>query len=226
VTRSPTRPGTPAAARPGKHRLPPPKVVPPPCLRGFENINRFWDGNVRAWTAQILPGEFYVTTRPNEIITTVLGSCVAACIRDPIMSVGGMNHFMLPEAPSGHPDGASARYGGYAIERLINEILKHGGRRNELELKIFGGGRIIEGLSDIGESNISFVRNYADAEGIAIVAEDVGARFARRVRYHAHSGHVAVKRLPMLEAREVVSKEQQLRQRLAQQAKGGDVELF
>ena len=181
---------------------------------------------MRAWTAQILPGEFYVTTTPNEIVTTVLGSCVAACIRDPIMSVGGMNHFMLPEAPSGQTDGASARYGGYAIERLINEVLKHGGRRDELELKIFGGGRILEGLSDIGESNIAFVRAYALAEGIPIVAEDVGLRFARRVRYHAHSGHVAVKRLPIRDAGDVVSKEQQLRERLAQQADAGGVEIF
>src|SRR5882757_6843108 len=176
-------------------------------LPGFDAIHRFWDGNTRAWTAQILPGEFYVTRTPNEIITTVLGSCVAACIRDPVMGVGGMNHFMLPEAPGRDLDGLSTRYGGYAIERLINEVLKHGGRRDELELKIFGGGRIIAGLSDIGAANIAFVRHYAATEAIPIVAEDVGHRFARRLRYHAHSGHAVVKRLPMLEAREVVSKE-------------------
>src|SRR5882724_12425061 len=110
-----------SAARPGTGRgahqsgpLPAPKVAPR-SLPGFDAIHRFWDGNTRAWTAQILPGEFYVTRTPNEIITTVLGSCVAACIRDPVMGVGGMNHFMLPEAPGRDLDGSSTRYGGYAI---------------------------------------------------------------------------------------------------------------
>ena len=202
-----------------------PKTMPR-SLRGFEAIHRFWDGNTRAWTAQILPGEFYVTRTPNEIITTVLGSCVAACIRDPVMGVGGMNHFMLPEAPARDLGGASARYGGYAIERLINEVLKHGGRRDELELKVFGGGRIIEGLSDIGAANIAFVRNYAIAEGIPIAAEDVGERFARRLRYHACSGYAAVKRLPMVETREVARNETQHRAALVRHTDSDDVEIF
>jgi chemotaxis protein CheD len=220
-------------ARPhGRHGEPPRPAIAVPArpraLAGFGAINRFWDGNARAWTAQILPGEFYVTLTPNEIITTVLGSCVAACIRDPIRGIGGMNHFMLPEAPgrAEDRDGASARYGGYAIERLINEILKHGGHRDELELKIFGGGRMIHGLSDIGAANIAFVREYAAVEGIAIVAEDVGHGFARRVRYHAHSGHAAVKRLPVLQAREVLSVEEKLRERLARGTDADDVEIF
>lgn len=148
----------------------------PPTLIGFEAINRYWDQSKQMIVAKILPGEYYVT-QSSELITTVLGSCVSACIRDKFAGVGGMNHFLLPlnkgeswSSESGVIDLAS-RYGIYAMEHMINDILKHGGSRENLEVKIFGGGRIIAHMTDVGDSNIRFVKNYLQVENLKLVAE-------------------------------------------------------
>ncbi len=160
-------------------------------------MSRFWEARLGAWNVQILPGELYVTDA-DEVITTVLGSCVAACVRDPKHGVGGMNHFMLPVPPRADADtGVSARYGLYALESLVNEIMRRGGHRSSLEVKVFGGGRVLEGVSDIGRHNVAFVRSFFRDEHIAIVAEDVGDRFARRVRYWPMSGRVQLLQMPM-----------------------------
>src|SRR5690606_35591093 len=131
-----------------------------PALPGFEHISRYWDDQHGCVSAKILPGEFYVT-RHDELLVTVLGSCVTACIRDRETGVGGMNHFMLAE---GGDDlvGPSARYGVYAMEILINHLLKNGARRQNLEAKVFGGGRVLSSLAGamIGERNADFVIKY------------------------------------------------------------------
>ena len=144
----------------------------PPALAGFGHINRYWDKTMNVYAAKILPGEYYVSLH-GEMVVTVLGSCVAACIRDKVKGIGGMNHFMLPQdSEHSHKWGNNAhaletRYGNWAMEALINEILKRGGKRGYLEVKLFGGGQVLENHTDIGAKNIEFVRNFLDEEGIA-----------------------------------------------------------
>lgn len=203
------------------HRPPPNS---PAVFRGFEGIHRFWDASSQSWVANILAGELYVTEN-DELISTVLGSCVAACIRDPFTRVGGMNHFMLPSDPSGNNE-TSMRFGFWALERLINEVLKRGGRRERLEVKIFGGGRMMPGVRDVGKNNVDFVRNYLAAERIGVVAEDVGDTFARKLRYHPFSGKALVKHLEMQENAKVIARERELEANLQQEMGTSDIELF
>ena len=132
------------------HELPPP-------LPGFDHVTRYWDPHQSSPAAKIFPGEFYVTLH-DEWIVTVLGSCVSACIRDAAVGIGGMNHFMLPgdgtpESRAARPASEAARYGTHAMEKLINELLGRGARRERLETKVFGGGRVLPGLTDIGRRN-------------------------------------------------------------------------
>ncbi|HET9934419.1 MAG TPA: chemoreceptor glutamine deamidase CheD [Polyangiaceae bacterium] len=197
----------------------------PPQLPGFVGVHRFWDSADGHWVAQVLPGEFYVT-RSAEVIATTLGSCVSTCIRDPVIGIGGLNHFMLPEDPRNDAGGGAMRYGFFAVERLINVLIKHGARRENLEIKIFGGGKVIPGMSDVGRANIEFVRGYFETELLDIVAEDVGGNYARRVRYYPETGRAMVKRLPTGEANEVVRGERALKERLSMQPAAGEVELF
>ena len=133
----------------------------PPVRPGFDHIARFWDNANGCCAARLLPGEYYVT-RNDEMITTVLGSCVSACVRDPVSGIGGMNHFMLPASTSGDSSwnqlGLETRFGVAAMEQTVNELLKLGARRELLEFKLFGGGKIIEAmdLNDIGGSVTGF----------------------------------------------------------------------
>lgn len=187
-------------------------------------MHHHWDATAKAWMVHLLPGEYYVTST-DEFVTTVLGSCVSTCIHDPLMNVGGMNHFMLPEDPTGDKGGNALRYGGFAVERLINDLLKRGASRTRLACKIFGGGQVITGTSDIGKSNVDFVREYLADEGLPILAEDVGGQVARRVRYHARTGRALVKQLPMQEST-VREREQAFRAQLRTGPKAGGVELF
>src|ERR1700681_2029808 len=152
----------------------------PLMLPAFAHMQRFWDPQLNSWTVKILPGEYYVT-RGEEAISTVLGSCISACVRDPVKNVGGMNHFMLPEDVSTGPNnwldpavGLATRYGSYAMESLINDLLKLGATRERLEIKVFGGGRILAGMTDVGERNIDFIKSYIKLEGLHIAAEDMG----------------------------------------------------
>jgi chemotaxis protein CheD len=136
----------------------------------------------------VIQGEYKVVNDPNVVLSTVLGSCVAACIRDPDAGVGGMNHFLLPgELNSGTSDDAE-RYGVHLMELLVNGLLKRGAQRQRLEAKLFGGARVVAGLSDIGAKNAAFARSYLRNEGIKLVAEDLGGVNGRRVEYYPVSG--------------------------------------
>jgi chemotaxis protein CheD len=196
----------------------------PRALRGFDKIHRYWDRGEGRWIAQVLPGDYYVT-KHDEIISTVLGSCVSTCVRDEHAGIAGLNHFMLPKGQGVGPNDV-LRYGSYAIERLINELIKYGARRERLEIKVFGGGKVIAGVGDIGRQNINFVHEYLATEELTIAAEDVGGVWARRVRYFAESGRVMIQRLQTQEASEVVNNERELERRLSVAPPRGEVDLF
>jgi chemotaxis protein CheD len=211
--------------------LRPPRPAAPPMVAGFEQLQRFWEPDTQRWTVKILPGEYYVT-RNDEAITTVLGSCISACIRDPVLRIGGMNHFMLPEDNSGRdsmlnaPVVLSTRYGSYAMESLINDLLKLGGQRPRLEIKIFGGGRVLAAMTDIGARNIDFVRDYLDMEQLHIAADDVGGEHPRKVVYFPADGKVRVRKLRQIENRSISDREKHYLDSLRAKDAGGDIELF
>jgi len=142
-------------------------------------------------TQHINQGEYAVGKDPELMITTLLGSCVAACLYDPVAKVGGMNHILLPEDTGGAASGAS--FGVNAMELLINAVVKQGGDRRRLEAKVFGGGRMVKGLSNIGERNVAFVKKFLGAEGINCVSESTGGDAGRRVQFWPHSGKVRQK---------------------------------
>lgn len=205
--------------------------IRPPCFAQFKHINRYWDKERSVHAAKILPGEYYVTSQ-EETIVTVLGSCVSACVRDRISGTGGMNHFMLPQDTGcDFPNGQSpllrlsTRYGSYAMESLINAIINHGGQRKNLEFKVFGGGRIIKGMSDVGRSNVYFVHKYLHTEGFDIVSEDVGGNYPRKIVYFPRTGRVLMKKLRSLHNDTVFDREANYRDTLKGPIEG-EVELF
>lgn len=204
----------------------------PAALPGFDHVNRYWDRVNDISAAKILPGEYYVTTN-NEAITTVLGSCISACIRDRFFGVGGMNHFMLPISEGGtwaggevDPTSMATRYGNFAMEHMINEILKQGGHKKNLEVKVFGGGQILQSMTDVGRGNIEFVHTYLSTEGIEIVSEDVGDIYPRKIIYYPATGRVRLKKLKDLHNNTVVQREQAYRKDIVQEPVAGEVELF
>lgn len=204
----------------------------PRSLPGFEHINRYWDKRMNLAAAKIMPGEFYVSLH-GEMIVTVLGSCVSACIRDRVHGIGGMNHFMLPmqgvhSSPKwGSSDISSAsRYGNWAMEFLINEILKAGGERRNLEVKIFGGGNVLSNMTNIGQRNIDFVKKYLWSEALDIVAEDVGDMFPRKVLYFPDTGAVKVRKMRQMRNDTVLQREKAYIEDINKKPKSGEVELF
>jgi len=203
---------------------------PPLVLPGFEHVRRSWNNTYEAYAARLLPGEYYVTISDEGVYTT-LGSCISACIRDRVSGVGGMNHFMLPA--SADVDGwkstslsAATRYGNFAMEHLINAILKNGGQRQNLEVKLFGGGRILQNMTDVGMRNINFARDYIQTEGLKVVAEDVGDIYPRMVVYFPATGKVRVKRLRSLHNNTIVEEEIRYISTVESKPVGGDIELF
>lgn len=185
-----------------------------------------WEQKVDAWVYPVLPGDHLTISESGAAVSTLLGSCVAACIRDKRSGQGGLNHFLLPAASS--QDGQSARYGVYAMEVLINEILSAGARRQDLEAKVFGGGEVIASAAavSVGSKNAAFVREYLGGEGIPILASDLGGSMARRVYYFPDTGKVKVQYLNPLDATGTVEREARLARSLVQKPQTGTVELF
>ncbi|WP_042880777.1 chemoreceptor glutamine deamidase CheD [Cupriavidus necator] len=183
----------------------------------------YFDREFGRQAVKLLPNEYYVT-REDMVLTTVLGSCVAACIRDETAGVGGMNHFMLPDDDFGGGGGgggggsggadrmlsASMRYGSYALEVLINELLKMGARRERLEAKVFGGGAVLANMTtlNIGDRNADFVLRYLKAEEIRVAAQDLRGPHARRVSYFPTGGLALVRRLTRQDDQVSVAREE------------------
>ncbi|TDF35718.1 chemoreceptor glutamine deamidase CheD [Alteromonadaceae bacterium M269] len=204
----------------------------PPCLRGFEHVNRYLDRQNKKIVAKILPGEFYVS-RSEELIATTLGSCVSACIWDEYSSIGGMNHFMLPltdkeshEVTWGNDQSDATRFGNYAMEHLINEILANGGLRKNLRAKVFGGGKIMENMSDVGHKNCQFVIDYLATENVPIIAHDLGSTYPRKIMFDPISGKAHMKRLQSMHNNTLVDREASYQKSIANKPVEGDIELF
>jgi chemotaxis protein CheD len=188
--------------------------------------NRYFDRVLGVQAVKVLPGEYFVTTS-DMVLVTVLGSCVSACIRDRDKGIGGMNHFMLPEG-GGDQLAGSARYGGFAMEVLVNHLLKMGARRNNLEAKVFGGAAVMASLSQsqVGERNAQFVLEYLKTEGIPIVARDLLDVYPRKLYFFPYSGRVLMKKLVHVSNDTLAKREIEYARRLKGKPIGGDVELF
>ena len=139
-------------------------------------------------TIVVVQGDHAVSRDPETVFSTVLGSCVAVCLHDPVATAGGMNHFLLPGEPANRQGRDIERYGVYLMEVLINDLMKIGARRERMQAKVFGGGNILRGLGNIGSANAEFARNFLRHEGIRVVAEDLGGERARRVQFWPASG--------------------------------------
>ncbi|NVJ97623.1 MAG: chemoreceptor glutamine deamidase CheD [Alphaproteobacteria bacterium] len=192
---------------------------------------RYYDSRYGAHILKVLPGQYRMASEEDEMLVTVLGSCVAACIRDPRTGYGGMNHFMLPAGSDPSSWGgleAAFRYGNYAMEVLINELMKAGCRKEDMEIKLFGGANVSNILSDVGERNIKFVRQYLGNEGLRPVAEDLGGDKPRRIHYCPFTGKVQRLLLRRVDDSNVIGNEESRYQKDIIQPKpsAGDVELF
>jgi chemotaxis protein CheD len=199
---------------------------------GYEEVlapNHYFDRNFNTDAAKILPGEYYVTGR-DMVLVTVLGSCVAACIRDRVTGIGGMNHFMLPDSGQDQdsPLSTSARYGNYAMEVLLNQLFKLGAKRNNLEAKLFGGGNVLRGftVANVGERNSAFALDYLATEKIKVVAQDLLDIYPRKVYFFPQTGKVLVKRLKSAHNDTIVEREKEYSSRLKHAKVEGEVELF
>ncbi len=204
----------------------------PETLPGFEKINRFRDRKNNGCIAKILPGEYYVT-KQDESIATVLGSCVSVCIRDVRYGIGGMNHFMLPDKKDGSGGrmnfksaDKATRYGIYAMEHMINDIIKYGGKRNNFEIKMCGAGRIIQSMTDVGLKNIEFIKTFLQTEGYDVVSEDLGDIYPRKVRYSPKTGKLMIKKLRTMHNQTIVDREMQFKNHLDKDLIAGEVEMF
>ncbi|WP_026618233.1 chemotaxis protein CheD [Ensifer sp. WSM1721] len=155
----------------------------------------------------VIQGEFKVVNDPDIVLSTILGSCVAACMRDPVAGVGGMNHFLLPGSAAS-PGGDATRYGVHLMELLINGLLKQGARRDRLEAKIFGGARTIARFSNVGEQNAAFARQFLMDEGIRIVGESTGGEHGRKLEYWPSSGRARQYALTGVEAQRAIQMDQ------------------
>ena len=189
----------------------------------------FYDPVTASWTIKVLPGRFYITPRSDEVIVTVLGSCVSACIRDVETGIGGMNHFMLASDAAGNwgNDQQSTRYGNFAMEKLINELIKAGCPRERMEVKVFGSGNVTDTRNQIGTQNAEFVLRYLEDEGLSCSAHDLGGPYPRRIQYFPATGRVVRKLLTGGDREQIAREESEYAKRLAAtKAAAGEVQLF
>ncbi|WP_148715587.1 chemoreceptor glutamine deamidase CheD [Chitinolyticbacter meiyuanensis] len=186
---------------------------------------RYHDHRFGLDAVKLLPSHYFAT-QENVVLVTVLGSCVAVCLRDPLAKVGGMNHFMLPDGEDGLV-GAPARYGTNAMELLINRMMKLGARRSRLEAKVFGAAAVVAGIASwrVGERNAEFVQHYLATEGIRVLAEDLRGQQGRKLYFFPATGRVLVRRLKQLGNQTLFERENAYSRALSK-PRGGDVDLF
>lgn len=189
---------------------------------------KYFDVKFGMTAVRVLPGEHYVSGDRTEMLVTVLGSCIAACIRDPLIGIGGMNHFMLPESRDGSLDatGGGMRYGNHAMEILINDLIGRGAVRERLEIKLFGGAHVARGLTPIGERNCAFIDRFLRAESLQAVARDLGGNNPRRIHFFPATGKVRRLLLRRIEDRQLLDREEAYQTSLNKAPFAGSVELF
>lgn len=187
------------------------------------SLRRYFDQTNGLWHVQIMQGDCYVSANPKEVLTTILGSCIAACLRDPIEGIGGMNHFLLPEG-SGSNSHAGAEFGVNAMELLINELLKLGSRRERLQAKLFGGANVLANLTDIGSRNVAFVEQFLDDEAIPVVSKDMGGTAPRKISFWPVTGQA--RRLAIVCNKNELLEEELRNSRQQKTVGAQDVELF
>ncbi len=197
-------------------------------LMEFGHIRRIQDTRFPYEVAVILPGEYFVSQEP-KVVYTVLGSCISVCLRDPVINVGGMNHFMLAAPASNSALDRwvnSGRYGSFAMEMLINGIVKYGGKKERLEAKVFGGGKIYDSTNNIGAKNAAWALDYLENEGVALLKADVGDLCPRKIYFFTDSGKVLMKKLDRLDSKSIENEEKQYQSKLEQVPVKSDVTLF
>ena len=196
---------------------------------GAKTSRRPLDGGECEKIITVNQGGCEVSADKCVILSTVLGSCISACVRDSVAAVGGMNHFLLADQSGSARDryGASARYGAFAMEQLINSVLSRGsGRKGNLVIKVFGGGNINSLQKDVGARNVEFVRDFLVGEGYEIASEDLGGNFARRILFRPVSGRVFVKRLDSDAGKTVGREEMAIARKRVVAPPADDIELF
>ncbi|EPJ46930.1 MAG: hypothetical protein OFPII_16480 [Osedax symbiont Rs1] len=169
-----------------------------PRILGFEHLASSWQQKWQCYGIRVMQGDFCVTNQ-EVVLTTVLGSCIAVCIYDPSMGYGGMNHFMLPKLTGDFDRDKPLRYGLFAMEQLINQLWKSGCKKHNLKLKVIGGGRMIDGFSDIGKLNIEFIEQYVKDEKLDLIASDLGGDYARKLAFFPATGRLLVNRIPSID---------------------------
>lgn len=196
-----------------------------PVTDYFHGKKRLHDDSENIDIVKIFSGDWYVSTKGGEMLATILGSCVSACIRDPIARVGGMNHFLLPGDENDSTMSDSARYGVFAMESLINGILKTGGRKERFEIKVFGGGNVINNSARIGSKNARFIRDFLHKEGFHISSEDLEGDHPRRLHYFPDTGKVMMRLLRRKEDMIVVEEEARYKKAITHPIES-NIELF
>lgn len=189
---------------------------------------RYFDPRFEATIITVAPGEHEITAAKDEIVATVLGSCISVCMRDPQVGVGGLNHFLLPKNNGGSDTHAGERYGDTAMEVLINGLLKRGAKRNHFEAKVFGGARVLSGATmlAIGDGNIAFVTEFLKREGIPVVSQDVGGTRSRRIHYQPATGRAWVQHVQPTARDSSHDQEIAYLNRLKTQPVAGEVEIW
>ena len=198
-----------------------------PVREYFHGEQRLYDACEHVEVVKIFTGGWYVSSKPSEVLATVLGSCVSACIRDPLAGVGGMNHFLLPGDENTSIDMSdAARYGMYAMEMLINGIMDAGGHKDRFEVKVFGGGNVIPNSARIGSKNALFIREFLRKEGFRITSEDLEGAHPRRLHYYPSTGKVMLRLLKRADDLAVVDEERKYKEDIISHPLGDNVELF
>ncbi|MFM9891031.1 MAG: hypothetical protein ACKVOE_10435 [Rickettsiales bacterium] len=198
-----------------------------PVADYFHGSKRFFDAKEQHYVVKIFSGDWHVSTEPGEMLATILGSCVSACVRDPFAGIGGMNHFLLPgDERETKEMSDAARYGVFAMESLINGILNAGGRKDRLEFKVFGGGNVINNSARIGSKNATFIRQFLRNEGYRITSEDLEGEHPRRLHYFPSTGRVMMRLLRRREDMIVLDEEARYTKKIAAAPVEGEIELF
>lgn len=174
----------------------------------YDGINRYYDHNLEYTVVKIMTGDCYITTEEREMLVTVLGSCISVCARDVKFGVGGMNHILLPGLNNRKDEEKCTRYGAFAMEELLNGIYKNGGKKENLEIKIFGGGNVLRNVTKIGDKNIKFVKEFLEYEKIPIISEHVGGNLPRRIHYYVNSGKVMMRQLKRKADTELINRDE------------------